>query len=47
MGELIRRIKQFAETPVGTVVSVVLYAAMVALVLVFFEGHGAFIYEGF
>lgn len=47
MGKLIKRIKQFAETPAGTVVSVIVYAAMLALVLAFFEGHGAFIYEGF
>lgn len=47
MGWLIAKIKQFAETPAGTVVAVLVYAAMIALVLAFFEGHGAFIYEGF
>lgn len=30
---------------VGLVLTVLVYAAMLAMVLVFFTGHGAFIYE--
>ena len=47
MGKLKKALLRLAETPAGMVLSVLLYAAMLMLVLIFFEGHGAFIYEGF
>ena len=47
MGKLKKWFKKVADSPVGTVLSVVVYTAMAILVLSFFEGHGVFIYEGF
>jgi hypothetical protein len=34
-------------TPGGQILLAVLYACMVALILIFFTGEGEFIYEGF
>lgn len=47
MAEWMKRLKALSETPAGALLTVVVYAVMVLLVLAFFTGHGAFIYEGF
>lgn len=47
MGKLKKWLKKVSDSPLGTILSVIIYTAMVILVLTFFEGHGAFIYEGF
>ncbi len=47
MAALISWIKNLPDTTAGRAISVVAYAIMLILVLVFFTGHGSFIYEGF
>lgn len=48
MAALIKKFKTWLEdTPLGQVLQVVVYAAMLLLVLSYFTGHGAFIYEAF
>ncbi len=48
MAALIKKFKTWLEdTPLGQVLQVVAYAAMLLLVLSYFTGHGAFIYEAF
>lgn len=47
MDRLIKLWKSLTATVPGQILLVLLYAAMVLLVLVFFSGHGEFIYEGF
>ena len=47
MDRFLRQWKRLTATPGGRVLLVLLYAAMAALVLVFFTGNGEFIYEGF
>lgn len=42
-----KRVKKFLGTPIGMVIEVLVYAAMLILVLVFFTGNGQFIYEAF
>ena len=39
--------KKFSETPLGTVLTIAAYVVMLLLILMFFDGNGAFIYEGF
>lgn len=38
---------RFRETPIGQLLLAVVYLLMLCAVLVFFTGHGEFIYEGF
>lgn len=47
MAAIIEFFKNLPDTPLGAVLSVVGYTLMLMLVLAFFTGHGAFIYEGF
>ena len=47
MGKLKKFFQKLSGTPLGVVLSVLAYTAMIILVLSFFEGHGVFIYEGF
>ena len=39
--------KCFPEHPLGQIVLAAVYLLMLCAVLVFFTGHGVFIYEGF
>jgi hypothetical protein len=47
MARFLKKLSVFQETFLGKLVSVAVYAAMIALILIFFSGHGAFIYENF
>jgi hypothetical protein len=47
MARFMKSIGRFRGTFLGKLVTVLLYVAMVALILIFFSGHGAFIYENF
>ena len=47
MARVIAWWRDFRETLPGQVVLAAAYAAMLALVLLFFTGHGTFIYEAF
>jgi hypothetical protein len=47
MAAFLSWLKKLPETGFGAAASVLLYAVMLALILIFFTGHGAFIYEGF
>ena len=41
------KIRKFSATTGGKVVMALLYAIMLALVIIFFTGNGEFIYEAF
>ena len=48
MAALMKKIKTWLNaTPAGQVVQVIAYAVLLLLVLSYFTGHGAFIYEAF
>lgn len=47
MAALIKKWKAFRKTTVGRILELVVYAAMLSLVLIYFTGNGAFIYEAF
>ncbi len=48
MAALVKKLKSWLEnTPLGQAVQVIAYAVMLLLVLAYFTGHGAFIYEAF
>ena len=47
MAGFINKIIRYSKTPVGTVVLACVYAIMLILVLIFYTGNGAFIYEAF
>ena len=47
MDRILKKWKAFQATAPGQLLTVILYAAMIALVLIFFTGEGEFIYEGF
>jgi hypothetical protein len=47
MAEFISHIRRFLKTPLGVIVEVAVYAAMLILIAMFFTGNGQFIYEGF
>ncbi len=45
MAAFLNRIKTFLKTPPGRVLEALFYAALLALVMVYFTGNGQFIYE--
>ena len=45
MADFLKKIKVFAETPTGKVLTALVYLVLLALVLVFYTGNGEFIYE--
>lgn len=47
MAALVKKWKAFRKTTVGRVLELLVYAVMLALVLVYFTGNGVFIYEAF
>lgn len=47
MDFIIKQWKALTATVPGKLLLAVLYACMVALILIFFSGQGEFIYEGF
>ena len=47
MAAFLKQWKAFRQTTVGRILELVVYAAMLALVLIYFTGNGVFIYEAF
>lgn len=47
MAEFVKRWDKVKRSPLGQIVQAALYLLMLCAVLVFFTGHGVFIYEGF
>ena len=47
MAAFVKKWKAFRQTTVGRILELVVYAAMLALVLIHFTGNGVFIYEAF
>ena len=47
MADVVKKWKAFRKTTAGRILELVVYAAMLALVLIYFTGKGAFIYEAF
>ena len=47
MASFVKKWKAFRQTTVGRILELVVYALMLALVLVYFTGNGVFIYEAF
>ncbi|MEG1633452.1 MAG: hypothetical protein RR314_05310 [Oscillospiraceae bacterium] len=47
MAEFMIWFEKLKSTRLGRLALVLVYAAMIALILVFFDGNGEFIYEGF
>jgi hypothetical protein len=47
MARFMKSVARFRGTFLGKLLTVMIYAAMLALILIFFSGHGAFIYENF
>jgi hypothetical protein len=47
MARIINLWRALRKHPAVYVLEVLLYAAMLALILISFSGHGQFIYEGF
>ena len=47
MAALVKKWKAFRKTTVGRILELLVYAVMLALVMVYFTGNGVFIYEGF
>ena len=47
MAAFLKKWKAFRQTTVGRILELVVYAAMLALVLIYFTGNGVFIYEAF
>jgi len=44
---LVKKWKAFRKTTVGRILELLVYAVMLALVMVYFTGNGVFIYEAF
>jgi len=44
---LVKKWKAFRKTTMGRILELVVYAVMLALVLIYFTGNGVFIYEAF
>jgi hypothetical protein len=47
MAAFLARIRKSLDSPVGRLALAVVYALMIALILIFFDGNGEFIYEAF
>ncbi len=47
MAAFIKKWRAFRQTMVGRILELVVYAVMLALVLIYFTGNGVFIYEAF
>lgn len=47
MAALVKKWKAFRKTTVGRILELLVYAVMLALVMVYFTGNGVFIYEAF
>lgn len=47
MADVIAKIKTWLATPAGRIVQALVYTAMAILILIYFDGRGEFIYEGF
>ena len=47
MAGIVKKAKQFLQTPVGRVMELIAYVIMLALVCIYFTGNGVFIYETF
>lgn len=47
MAGFVKKWKAFLNSKVGRVLELVIYAAMLLLVLIYFTGNGVFIYEAF
>ena len=47
MAGFLKKAKKKLDTPLGRVLQAVVYAAMLALICVYFAGNGTFIYEAF
>lgn len=47
MAGIVKKWKKFLQTTPGRILELFVYAVMLALVLIYFTGNGAFIYEAF
>ena len=47
MADIVKKAKQFLQTPVGRVMELIAYVIMLVLVCIYFTGNGVFIYETF
>ena len=47
MAVVIEKLKAFFSTPVGRIVETLVYVGLTVLILIYFDGKGEFIYEGF
>ncbi len=47
MAKFLENLSAVKKSVPGQILAVVIYAAMIALILIFFSGHGEFIYETF
>ncbi len=45
MASFLNRVKSFLKTPPGRVLEALFYAALLAMVMIYFTGNGQFIYE--
>ncbi|MCI8842702.1 MAG: hypothetical protein HFF08_01125 [Oscillospiraceae bacterium] len=45
MAAILKRWKAFLKTPPGRLLEALCYAALLALILIYFTGNGQFIYE--
>lgn len=47
MAKFIKSLSAVRKSVPGQILAVVIYTAMIILILIFFSGHGEFIYETF
>ena len=47
MAGIVKKWKAFCKTPVWRILELLIYAVMLAFVLIYFTGNGVFIYEAF
>ena len=47
MAAFLTRLKSFQKSLLGQILTAIYYLILLVLVLIFFSGHGEFIYEGF
>lgn len=47
MAVIISKIMKFTQSPLGKCLLAIIYALMLLLILIFFDGKGEFIYEAF
>ena len=47
MADIVKKAKQFLQTPVGRIMELIAYVIMLVLVCIYFTGNGVFIYETF